>query len=396
MNRQAYAARVKWPRSTLWLEVVVWVTFYILPSGLRRVLAGRPLCVEGQTLDPDMQLLLRLERLTAEGGTESSPQRRRRHQEVAAGLAGGRLLAGVSVIGLTVPAAHGGMAARLYVPDGLPTGSPLLVFHHGGGWVTGSLDTHEALCRYLAVHSGVRVLAIDYRLAPENPFPAAVDDALTAFRYARNHAEGLGADPAAIAMGGDSAGANLAAVTAYLTARAGEDTPALLLLFYPPCDAVNVARSREQFGARFLLTEADIEWFMDHYFPPGLDRGDPRASTLLAEDLSGLPPTYLVTAGFDPLRDEGEMFARRLAEAGVPVVLRRQPDLIHGFVNMIGLSPRCREAVAEAASALRLGFGMRAGWTPRPSAGDSSWSARDVAGWAAGEVAATSRASPRS
>jgi acetyl esterase len=356
---------VKAPRSTLLLELVVWMTFYVLPGGVRRVLAGRPLRMEGQTLDPDMRLLLRLERLTTEGGTES-PARRRRHQEMAAGLGGGRPVAGVSVIGTTVPgpsptpgAEHGELPARLYVPEDLPTGSPLLVFLHGGSWVTGSLNTHEALCRYLALRAGVRVLSIDYRLAPENPFPAAVEDALAAFRYARTHARDLGADPAAIAMGGDSAGANLSAVTAYLTARAGEETPAFLLLLYPPCDAVNLARSREHFGRGFFLTEADIEWAMDHYFPSRADRGDPRASTLLAEDLSGLPPTYLATAGFDPLRDEGEMYARRLAEAGVPVVLRRHPDLIHGFANMIGLSSRCREAVAEAASALRIGVSQR-------------------------------------
>jgi acetyl esterase len=356
----AYAARVKAPRSTLLLELVVWMTFYALPGGVRRALAGRPLRMEGQTLDPDMQLLLRLERLTAEGATDS-PARRRRHQEVAAGLVGGRPSAAVSVSAMTVPGGQGEVPARLYVPDGLPAGSPLLVFLHGGSWVTGSLDTHEALCRYLALHAGVRVLSIDYRLAPENPFPAAVDDALAAFRYALTHAGELGADPAAVAMGGDSAGANLSAVTAYLTARAGEPTPAFLLLLYPPCDAVNLARSREQFGRGFLLTEADIEWAMDRYFPSPPDRGDARASTLLADDLSGLPPTYLATAGFDPLRDEGEMYARRLAEAGVPVVLRRHPDLIHGFANMIGISPRCREAVAEAASALRMGLAHRSG-----------------------------------
>jgi len=354
---------VKAPRSTLLLELLVWTTFFLLPSGVRRVLAGRPLRREGQTLDPDMQLLLRLERLTAEGGT-NSPERRRRHQEVAAALVGGRPPAGVSVTATTVPAEHGDLPARLYVPDGLPTGSPLLVFLHGGSWVTGSLNTHEVLCRYLALHAGVRVVSVDYRLAPENPFPAAVDDALTSFRYATAHAGDWGADPAAVAMGGDSAGANLSAVTAYLTARAGQQTPAFLLLLYPPCDAANLAGSRLRFGRGFLLTEADIDWAMDRYFPVRDDRGDPRASTLLADDVSGLPPTYLATAGFDPLRDEGEMYARRLAEAGVPVVLRRHPDLIHGFANMIGISPRCREAVAEAAAALRMGLALRTAAAP--------------------------------
>lgn len=202
----------------------------------------------------------------------------------------------------------------------------------------------------------MRVLAVGYRLAPEHPFPAAVDDAVTAFRFARKQAVELGADPLKVALGGDSAGANLAAAVAQLAVSSEVPAPVFLLLFYPPCDAVNRAPSRELFASGFLLTDADIEWFCDHYLPSNVDRGDPRASILLAVDLTGMPPTYLVTAGFDPIRDEGEMYARRLAEAGVPVVLHRQPDLVHGFVNMIGLSPRCREAVAEAAGALRTGL----------------------------------------
>ena len=172
--------------------------------------------------------------------------------------------------------------------------------------MTGSLNSHDAVCRFLAVHAGVRVLAVGYRLAPEHPFPAAVDDAVAGFRFARGHAAELGADPAAIALGGDSAGANLAAVTAHLAVRAGEPVPAFLLLFYPPCDAVQPAPSRDLFAAGFLLTDADIVWFCDHYMPPRGRPRRPRASILLADDLTGMPPTYLVTAGFDPLRDEGE------------------------------------------------------------------------------------------
>jgi acetyl esterase len=342
-------------RSTLWLELVIRVVFGVIPSAVRRVLAGRPIRLDGQTLDPDLQLLLRLERLTSAGTPASTPERRRRHLDVASALVGGRLVGGVT----TRPVAlGGGIAGRLYTPDDLPVGSPLLVYHHGGGWVTGSLDSHEAVCRYLAVHAGIRVLAVSYRLAPEHPFPAAVDDAMAAFRYAVAYADELGADAAAIAVGGDSAGGNLAAVTAHLAAIGGGQKPAFLLMFYPPCDAVNRAPSRELFASGFLLTDADIEWFCDHYLPPPVDRGDSRASILLAEDLSGMPPTYLVTAGFDPIRDEGEMYARRLAAAGVTVVLRRHPDLVHGFVNMIGLGSRCREAVAEAAGALRTGLAL--------------------------------------
>lgn len=349
-------------RSTLGLELVIRIVYRTFPPGLRRLLAGRPIRVDGQTLDPDLQLLLRLERLTDAGTPSSTPERRREHLDVASALVGGPLVAGVTTTEIAIPAtAHPDghcLTARLYVPDGLPAGSPLLVYHHGGGWVTGSLDSHQPICGFLAARAGVRVLAVGYRLAPEHPFPAAVDDAVAAYRFARDHAAELGADPAAVALGGDSAGANLAAATAHLAARGTGPVPAYLLLFYPPCDAVHRAPSRELFASGFLLTEADIVWFCDHYLPSTVDRGDPRASILLADDLAGMPPTYLVTAGFDPIRDEGELYARRLADAGVPVVLRRQPDLVHGFVNMIGLSRRCRDAAAEAAGALRTGLAL--------------------------------------
>jgi acetyl esterase len=351
-------------RSTIGLEVLVWTVFHVLPSGVRRALAGPPVIVDGRRLDPDLRLLLRLDSLTSAGGVAVSLERRRRHQDVAGALGGGRLVKGVSARSLAIPSEHGPIPARLYTPESLPSPSALLIFHHGGGWVTGSLDSHQAVCGYLAARAGVRVLATDYRLAPEHPFPSAVDDALTVFRYVRDHADELDADPAAIAVGGDSAGGNLSAVTAYLTVRAGEASPALLLLLYPPCDAVNLAPSRRRLATGFFLTEADIEWFTNYYLPPGTDRGDPRASISLAPDLSGMPPTYLATAGFDPLRDEGEMFAHRLSEAGGTVVLRRHADLIHGFANMIGLSPRCREALAEAAGALRTALVLSAPHRP--------------------------------
>jgi acetyl esterase len=351
-------------RSTFWLELAIRVIFRLFPAGLRRMLAGPAIELDGQTLDPDLQLLLRLERLTAAGTPAAPVHRRRAHLDAATALASGPPVGGVTTRPITITAddpdprdpGRRSIAARLYTPEGLPPGSPLLVFQHGGGWVTGSLDSHDPVCRYLARNAGVRVLAVGYRLAPEHPFPAAVGDVVDAFRFARRNATDLGADPAAIALGGDSAGANLAAVVAHLAARACEPTPAFLLLFYPPCDAVHRSRSRDLFAAGFMLTDDDIAWFCDHYLPPSVDRGDPRASLLLADDLSGMPPTYLVTAGFDPIRDEGEMLARRMAEAGVPVVFRRHAELVHGFVNMIGLSIRCREAVAEAAGALRTGL----------------------------------------
>ena len=322
---------------------------YGLPGPVKRLIAGRPVRLDGQRLGLDAQLLLRMMKLEESelgGGTVSSARSElERGQKLI-----DRQVPGVDVRELSAA----GVRSRLYTPKGLADGSPLLVFYHGGGFVIGSLNTHDSVCRQLAVSSAVRVLSVDYRLAPEHPFPNGVDDALAAYEYAVENAETLGADPDAIAVGGDSAGGNLAAVVSIFAER----TPAFALLFYPTTDLTSRRRSRELFGEDFYLTDQAMTWFSDHYCPEEL-RKDPKASPLLADDLSGFPPTYIVTAGFDPLRDEGEEFARRLEEAGVKVVLRRQDDLIHGFVNMFGLGGRFAEAFAEAAGALRMGLTLR-------------------------------------
>ena len=357
---RSYAVAVKAAHSNIGLTWAIRVVFRAFPPAVRRVLAGRPVHRDGQTLDPDLQLLLRLGRLTAGRAPAATLQRRRQQLDVGGPLVGGPVAAGGAVREIDVASEHDGpdLPGRLYTPDGLSPGSPLLVFFHGGAWVTGSLISHDPLCRFLAAHAGVRVLSVGYRLAPEHPFPAAVHDVAAAFAYAREQATDLGADPDAIAVGGDSAGGNLAAVVAHLAVRAGRPAPAFLLLFYPHCDTANRSVSRDLFADGFGLTDADIEWYSDQYLPPGVDRGDPRASIVLADDLSGMPSTYLVTGGFDPLRDEGELFARRLAGAGVGVILRREPDLMHGFANLLGISVRCREAVAQAAGALRVGLAL--------------------------------------
>ena len=233
---------------------------------------------------------------------------------------------------------------------------PLLVYFHGGGWVIGDLDTHDAPCRFLAANSGARVLAIDYRLAPEHPFPAAPEDAFAAYAWASANLEALGADPARIAVGGDSAGANLGAVTCLLARDAGLPLPAMQLLIYPVTVAGEELPSRDLFGDGFLLSRPDMDFFEGHYLPPGVDRSDPRVSVLRAGDLSGLPPAHLAIAGFDPLRDEGVAFARRLEEAGVPVSLRLHPGLVHTFANLTAICPSARQAMLEAVGALRMGL----------------------------------------
>ncbi|MGH3239145.1 MAG: alpha/beta hydrolase, partial [Spirillospora sp.] len=319
-----------------------------LPRPVKRLVVGAPERLDGQELDLDVQLLLTLTRL--EGGRLGARTVERSRRGLRLGQLYLNRVPARPVRTREVDA--GGVPARIYTPKGLPDGSPLLVFYHGGGWVIGDLDTHDTVCRYLAVHAGVRVLAVDYRLAPEHRYPAAAEDALTAYEYAVTNAEKLGADPAAVAVGGDSAGGNLAAVVGVLAER----RPAFALLFYPATDMTVRRRSRELFGNGFYLTDEDMVWFSGHYCPDKPRRAEPSASPLLADDVSGFPPTYLVTAGFDPLRDEGEAFARRLEEAGVPVALRRQDDLIHGFANMWSLGGRFQEAMAEAAGALRTGL----------------------------------------
>lgn len=328
---------------------------FALPRPVRRLIAGAPIRIDGQELALDAQLLLTLQKLSGAGLRVGEPAEARRRLDESRELVSGPAIEPVETRELDIPGDGGPVRARLYVPDGLAEGSPLLVFYHGGGWVVGSLDSHDTLCRYLAKQAKVRVLSVDYRLAPEHRFPAAVDDALAAFRYAVAHAAELGADPAAIAVGGDSAGGNLAAVTAHQAVLAGGPVPIFQLLFYPAADASVRRRSRDLFTDGFFLSSDDMDWFMDHYCPDFELRRDPRFSLLLAEDLAGMPPAYLATAGFDPLRDEGEALARRLRESGVPVVSSRHDDLIHGYASFLGVGSRFREAVAEAAGALRTG-----------------------------------------
>jgi len=330
-----------------------------LPPRAQRLLAGRPPELDGQRLASDIRMLLRLAALAGdESVTEGAgPEQARALNRRGAAACAGPPLPMARVEGLEIPGPAGTIPARLYVPTGAaPTPSPLLVYFHGGGWVIGDLDTHDSICRFLATAAGVLVLSVDYRLAPEHPFPAAAEDAGAAFRWAAANGAELGADPARIAVGGDSAGGNLAAVTSLLARDGGGPRPAMQLLIYPVTDAVGGQRSRQLFAEGFLLTKADMEWFEAHYLPSGVAHDDPRVSVLHAGDLSGLPPAYVTTAGFDPLRDEGEAYAERMRAAGARVALRRHRGLVHGFANLTAVSPTSRAAMFEAAGALRMGL----------------------------------------
>jgi acetyl esterase len=327
---------------------------FALPDPLLRLLAGS-VPPQAAGLEPDAWILARLSaaaRLPA--GERPVAEMRERFELIVKPFSPrGRMPLEVQDLSLSGPG--GPLAARLYVPVEASLPGPLLVYFHGGGWVQGSVSSHDQACRVLAHLSGVRIVSVDYRLAPEHPFPAAADDALAAYtEIAGRHVE-LGADLARMAVGGDSAGGNLAAVTAQ-TVR---DDPALAqlafqLLLYPALDMSRKPDSRRLFGERFLLTEQSMSWYEDQYVPDPGQRSDLRVSPLLTPELGGLAPAYIATSLADPLRDEGEAYAARLREAGVPVALQRHP-LVHGFFNQT-VTRGARRGMAMIAGALRQGL----------------------------------------
>src|SRR5580704_14966607 len=255
-----------------------------------------------------------------------------------------------SVKPLAIPAPHGSIPARLYTPRTLrQTGglAPCLVFFHGGGWVIGNLDSHDVACRKLADEGELIVISVDYRLAPEHKFPAAVDDAINATTWIAGNAKSLGIDASRLMVGGDSAGGNLAAVVA-LSARDGNG-PAIAgqVLIYPATDFAMTHPSHREPETSILLTHSVIKWFRDHYLNGVADVGDWRASPVRAKTLIGLPPAYVLTAGADPLRDEGDEYAARLKEAGVSVTYRYFPGQFHGFFTMGKLLNQANVAARE-------------------------------------------------
>jgi acetyl esterase/lipase len=252
-----------------------------------------------------------------------------------------------------------GVPIRVYRPAGVPASTPLpaLIFFHGGGWVIGDLETHDVLCRQLTAGAGISVVNVDYRLAPEHKFPAAVDDAWATTRWVAAHASELGIDRGRLAVGGDSAGGNLAAVVAILARDHGGPALALQVLTYPVTDVAAESTSYAEFADGFMLTRDSMRWFVAHYLPGKQDALDWRVSPLRASSLAGVAPALVVTAGFDPLRDEGDAYARRLREAGVRVDTICYGGMIHGFVPMGRLIETGNRAVAHAAASLRQAFG---------------------------------------
>jgi len=299
-------------------------------------------------LDPPLQKLMRsLQRLAPRIDVKASAAQAREHFWRAAQ----RFEADAPILhdrrALTVAGAAGPLDARLYTPYAAGAAGPGLVFFHGGGFVMGDLDSHEMLCRRLAAAARVRVLSVAYRLAPEHRFPCAVDDAEAAMGWAMAHAQELGFAQGRIAVGGDSAGGTLAAVTAQTFAR-GSRPLAAQMLIYPCTQMVVMTPSQLRFREGYFLTQAAQDFFKDKYLAKREDAHDVRCSPLLEDDLGGLPPTLCITAGFDPLLDEGKAYADRLAAAGVPLTYRHYASQLHGFFNMTAVSSAARAAIEDA------------------------------------------------
>jgi len=315
--------------------------------------------VEGEVVDEELAAVLRLDDLLGQSEHRGlTPAQARLQIGELIRLCEAPVPEGVTAHDEHVPGPAGPIPVRCYAPAGLPSPSPGMVFFHGGGWVTGDLVTHDHLCRRIAGEARLRVIAVDYRLAPEHPFPAGVEDAVAAFGFVARRAERFGIDAARLGVAGDSAGGNLAAVVARRT-RGDAVTPAVVALVYPGLDLTRSSASHRTFGERYFLTSQMIEWYLDHYL--GTDRASQRhidASPLLAEDHGGMLGIHLITvAHFDPLRDEGEAYARKLASAGARVKLVRLPTMIHGFAVIGGASPAALAAtetlIGDIGAALR-------------------------------------------
>lgn len=304
----------------------------------------------------DRQARALLDQIAEAGGpplSEQTPEEARAGYALLAALAGPPEES-VPTEDRTVPGPGGPVPVRVYRPAGHGP-LPVVVFFHGGGWVIGGIGSHDAPCHRLAAGVPAVVVSVDYRLAPEDPFPAAVDDCDAVTAWVVEHASEVGADPGRLAVAGDSAGGNLAAVVARRVRDRGGPPIAFQLLIYPGTDMTRSLPSYTDNGTGYLLDADTMAWFVGLY----LDGAEPRqadASPLFVEDLSGLPPALVVTAEFDPLRDEGEAYAERLSEAGVAVVLSRYDGMVHGFYGLDNLFDAARRATAETVSALQAGL----------------------------------------
>jgi acetyl esterase len=325
-----------------------------MPISWVNLMAGSPITVDGRTLDTRTQWFLQL---LARSGQQPlhmlGVAQARIEFDLFQAIMSGRPAPVGEIVDRTFPGPAGRTRVRIYRPAGsVARLLPTVLYLHGGGWVIGSLEAYDLPCRFFCARTGCAVVAVDYRLAPEHKFPAGLDDAVAAFRWLTRESEDLGIDPDRIVVAGDSAGGTLAAVVAQQV-RDDIHTPCLQWLIYPATDLGAETPSHASCSEGFLLTRADMEWFRSLYLNDPAETADPRVSPLRAADLSGLPPALIFTAGLDPLRDEGQAYAERLAAAGVKVVHREFDSLIHGFVGMRGALQAAARAMDDMVTGLR-------------------------------------------
>lgn len=307
-------------------------------------------------IDPQAQTLInQMSAFGASPLSSMSPVEVRQQYLVIQTLQGGEPEPVNQVQDRDLPGLAGNIPVRIYTPHGSEP-FPILVYFHGGGFVIGNIATHDPLCRTLANEVECIVVSVDYRLAPEHKFPAAVDDAYAATQWVAANAAEINGDPRRIAVGGDSAGGNLATVVALKARDQGEPIPIYQVLIYPVTDATQSQPSYEEYQEGYLLTKDNMSWFFSHYLSSDTDVKNPYLSPLWAPDVQGLPPGLVITAEFDPLRDEGEAYATRLQAAGIPVVCSRYSGMIHGFCLMSEILDQGKKAIAEVVAALRTAF----------------------------------------
>lgn len=308
-------------------------------------------------LDPQIETLL--QQMEAKGVppvTALTPMQARESRNPVFVELGGPRESIAHVENLNIPGAGGGIPIRVYTPNGKGP-FPVLLYFHGGGWVICNLDTHDALCRSLANGASCLVVSVDYRLAPEHKFPAAIEDAYAATHWVAGNAHGINGDPGRIAVGGDSAGGNLAAVVSLMARDKGGPALVYQLLVYPATNLSSLdTDSYREHGEGYILTRESMEYYRGHYIEREEDVRNPYASPLLAEDLGDLPPALVITAEFDVLTDEAEAYGKRLKEAGVPVRYFCYDGMIHPFFSLAGAVDRARDAMDEATAALRSAF----------------------------------------
>ncbi len=314
-------------------------------------------------LDPESQRLIDLMAAANRPAWNTlSPQAARELYLSLRPAAQGPRPAEATVVDRTIPGPTGDLAVRLYRPASAPADAklPCLVYAHGGGWVFGNLDSHDVLCAQFALEAGIVVFAVDYRLAPEARFPGAFDDVVAGLRWVAANGASIGVDAARLAIGGDSAGGNLAAAVAIWARDNGGPKLRLQLLAYPVTDAVGRAESYRRYEDGYGLNAATMEWFFDHYTPDKASRGDWRISPLRTQSLGGLPPALVITAGYDPLRDEGRAYAFRLHQEGTQADLVEFGGMLHGFLSSPMLLHGARRGTSLAAAALREALVQRA------------------------------------